>query len=102
MVLTFSNIMLTDNGRLGFITPNNYFTSLAGLSLRQYFSQHKCLDKIIDFSHKKVFDAQTYTAISFVSKKNNEAILYDKIKDEIDDFLIQKYQLNLPGTNRLS
>lgn len=74
--------LLTDNGRLGFITPNNYFTSLAGLSLRQYFSQHKCLDKIIDFSHKKVFDAQTYTAISFISKKNNESILYDKIKDE--------------------
>ena len=45
--------------------------------------------KIVDFSHKKVFDAQTYTAISFINKKENETILYDKIRDEqaCDDFL---------------
>lgn len=82
--------ILTQNGKLGYITPNNYFTSLAGLSLRQYFSHKKCLTRIVDFRHKKVFDAQTYTAISFINKKENEAILYDKIKDEqaCNDFLI--------------
>uniref|UniRef100_UPI004047412A HsdM family class I SAM-dependent methyltransferase n=1 Tax=Mariniflexile sp. TaxID=1979402 RepID=UPI004047412A len=82
--------LLEMDGRLGYITPNNYFTSLAGLSLRQYFLQNKCLTRVIDFSHKKVFDAQTYTAISFVNKKVNEEILYDKIKNEqaCDDFLI--------------
>ena len=82
--------ILTQNGKLGYITPNNYFTSLAGLSLRQYFLHKKCLTRIVDFRHKKVFDAQTYTAISFINKKENEAILYDKIKDEqaCNDFLI--------------
>jgi len=82
--------ILSQNGRLGYITPNNYFTSLAGLSLRQYFSHKKCLTRIVDFRHKKVFDAQTYTAISFINKKENEAILYDKIKDEqaCNEFLI--------------
>lgn len=82
--------ILTTNGRLGYITPNNYFTSLAGLSLRQYFLQNKCLTRVVDFRHKKVFDAQTYTAISFINKKENEAIFYDKIKDEqtCKDFLI--------------
>ncbi|WP_243652275.1 HsdM family class I SAM-dependent methyltransferase [Mariniflexile fucanivorans] len=82
--------LLELDGRLGYITPNNYFTSLAGLSLRQYFLQNKCLTRVIDFSHKKVFDAQTYTAISFVNKKVNEEILYDKIKNDqaCDDFLI--------------
>lgn len=82
--------LLAKTGRLGYITPNNYFTSLAGLSLRRYFIKNKCLERIIDFSHKKVFDAQTYTAISFVNKGINEEILYDKIKTEqaCDDFLI--------------
>lgn len=61
--------LLASNGKLGYITPNNYFTSLAGLSLRQYFLKTKCLTRIVDFRHKKVFDAQTYTAITFASKR---------------------------------
>lgn len=82
--------LLSPNGKLGYITPNNYFTSLAGLSLRQYFLQSKCVTRIVDFRHKKVFDAQTYTAITFANKKTNESILFDKIKDEqtCSDFLI--------------
>ncbi|MDC9723084.1 MAG: N-6 DNA methylase [Urechidicola sp.] len=82
--------LLSTNGKLGYITPNNYFTSLAGLSLRQYFLQNKCVTRIVDFRHKKVFDAQTYTAITFVNKKANESILFDKIKDKqsCPDFLI--------------
>lgn len=82
--------LLSTNGKLGYITPNNYFTSLAGLSLRKYFLQNKCITKILDFRHKKVFDAQTYTAITFANKKVNESILFDEIKDEqtCSDFLI--------------
>jgi len=82
--------LLTENGKLGYITPNNYFTSLSALSLRQYFLQNKCVTRIVDFRHKKVFDAQTYTAITFANKKTNNSILFDKIKDEqsCSDFLI--------------
>ena len=82
--------LLSPNGRLGYITPNNYFTSLAGLALRQYFSQKKCLNRVLDFRHKKVFDAQTYTAISFINKKVNDFILFDKIKENqtCNEFLI--------------
>lgn len=82
--------LLTANGKLGYITPNNYFTSLSALSLRQYFLRNKCVTRIVDFRHKKVFDAQTYTAITFANKKDNESILFDKIKDEqsCSDFLI--------------
>ena len=73
--------LLKPTGQLGYITPNNYFTSLAGEAMRKYFQQKKCVSRIIDFSHKKVFDAQTYTAITFLNKKENEAILFDRIKD---------------------
>lgn len=82
--------LLTKEGKLGYITPNNYFTSLAGVSLRQYFSQSKCVTRIVDFRHKKVFDAQTYTAITFLDNNENKSILFDKIKDEqtCSNFLI--------------
>ena len=82
--------LLSPKGKLGYITPNNYFTSLAGLSLRRYFLQKKCLNKIVDFRHKKVFDAQTYTAISFANTQSNDSILYDKIKNEqpCNEFLL--------------
>lgn len=73
--------LLKPKGKLGYITPNNYFTSLAGEALRKYFLHQKCVTRIIDFSHKKVFDAQTYTAITFLNKLQNEAITYDRIKD---------------------
>jgi adenine-specific DNA-methyltransferase len=71
--------LLKPNGKLGFISPNNYFTSLSGESLRRYFQHQKCVTRIIDFSHKKVFDAQTYTAITFLNKQQNEEIKYDRI-----------------------
>ncbi|MFO0356677.1 MAG: class I SAM-dependent DNA methyltransferase [Sphingobacteriaceae bacterium] len=72
--------LLNPTGKLGYITPNNFFTSLAGESLRKYFQNKKCVTRIIDFSHKKVFDAQTYTALTFINKKENEAITFDRIK----------------------
>lgn len=74
--------LLKTTGKLGYITPNNYFTSLAGEALRKYFQHQKCVTRIIDFSHKKVFDAQTYTAITFLSKQQNEAITYDRINEQ--------------------
>lgn len=81
--------LLSKGGSLGFITPNSYFTSLSGESLRVYLQKHKCVRRIIDFSDKKVFDALTYTALTFVTKKNQNEILYDRIKDHLspEEFL---------------
>lgn len=74
--------LLTNKGRLGYITPNNYFTSLAGESLRTFFQDKRCVYKIIDFNATKVFDVQTYTSITFINKLRNETINYDKINNE--------------------
>jgi tRNA1(Val) A37 N6-methylase TrmN6 len=73
--------LLKENGQLGYITPNNYFTSLAGETLRAFLINKKCLSKIIDFNSNKVFDVQTYTAISFLRKSKSDFILYDRIPD---------------------
>ncbi|MGP1467255.1 MAG: HsdM family class I SAM-dependent methyltransferase [Porphyromonadaceae bacterium] len=72
--------LLTKNGRLGYITPNNYFTSLSGEPLRHFFQDNRSIYQIIDFNSTKVFEVQTYTAISFLNKKNNKHIKYDRIE----------------------
>ena len=87
--------LLKPSGQLGYITPNNYFTSLAGKSLRKYFQNKKCVTRIVDFSHKKVFDAQTYTAITFLNKQKNESITYDRIKP---DFTPEHFLKNANGS----
>lgn len=73
--------LLKDGGKLGYITPNNYFTSLAGEPLREFFQHEKCVFRIVDFDHRKVFDVQTYTAITFLEKRKMTVIYYDRIKD---------------------
>lgn len=73
--------LLKETGKLGYITPNNYFTSLAGECLRSYFQYEQCLYQIVDFNATKVFNVQTYTAISFLNKQKNSAIRYDRIKN---------------------
>lgn len=82
--------LLQPTGKLGYITPNNYFTSLAGEAIRKYFQEKKCVSRIIDFSHKKVFDAQTYTAITFINRQVNEVITFDRITNgsSPEEFLI--------------
>lgn len=87
--------LLKPDGKLGYITPNNYFTSLSGEALRKYFHKEKCVTRIIDFSHKKVFDAQTYTAITFLNKKSNEAITFDRIKE---GYSPKEFLLNANGS----
>lgn len=71
--------LLNESGRLGYITPNNYFTSLSGEPLRQFFQNNKSIYQIIDFDATKVFEVQTYTAITFLNKKDNKEIMYDRI-----------------------
>ena len=71
--------LLTEEGKLGYITPNNYFTSLSGEPLRHFFQMNKTVCQIVDFDATKVFDVQTYTAITFLNKKKNEFIQYDRI-----------------------
>lgn len=71
--------LLNEEGKLGYITPNNYFTSLSGEPLRQFFQNNKSIYQIVDFDAVKVFEVQTYTAITFLNKKKNEYIQYDRI-----------------------
>ena len=72
--------IMKDSGRLAYIVPNNYFTSLAGFHLRSHLQNHKFIEKIIDFNHLKIFKVQTYTCITFLSKRPRENFLYERIE----------------------
>lgn len=72
--------ILNEDGKLGYITPNNYFTSLSGEPLRRFFQENNSIYKIVDFDATKVFDVQTYTAITFLNKEKNVSIMYDRIE----------------------
>ncbi|NTW89753.1 MAG: SAM-dependent DNA methyltransferase [Candidatus Moranbacteria bacterium] len=73
--------IMKKSGRLCFITPNNYFTSLAAIPLRDYFESNKLLERILDFNHLKVFEAQTYTCITFLKWNEEDFFEYEKIDD---------------------
>lgn len=81
-------LLIKDSGRLGYITPNNYFTSLAGIHLREFLQLNQYIDKIIDFNHMRIFDAQTYTCITFLSKQKEDYFLFERVNDKkMIDFL---------------
>jgi len=89
--------LLKKSGRLGYITPNNYFTSLAGIHLREFLHFNKFIEKIIDFNHLRIFDAQTYTCITFLTKTKKEYFFFERIeaKDRLDRLDELKYsQIN--------
>lgn len=74
--------ILNKNGKLGYITPNNYFTSLAGVELRKYLSENKQITRILNFNHLKLFEnASTYTCITFMKK--------DYLKDYFEYYYIE-------------
>lgn len=74
--------LLKKTGKLGYITPNNYFTSLAGIHLREFLHFNRYIKKIIDFNHIKIFDAQTYTCITFLSHTKNAFFLFERIEEK--------------------
>ncbi len=71
--------LLKKDGKLGYIVPNSYFTSIAAFDLRRYLADNKLLSKIIDFTHLKLFSVLTYTCITFLTKEPTETFSFEKI-----------------------
>lgn len=89
--------MLSSVGKMCIITPSSWFTSNAGLSLRNYIKLHKNLSGIIDLEHFQAFNATTYTAISRFDKCEHSEIEYLTLNEDgltphgvldYDDFII--------------
>ena len=65
--------MLNENGRMCYITPSSWFTSLAGKGMRDYIMETGWLTAVEDYGHEQLFEnATTYVAITVFDKKHKE------------------------------
>lgn len=73
--------LLKENGKLGFILPNKFFTSENGLKIRDYLYRNECVNEIDDFTTNQLFvGATTYTTLLFLSKSEQKTFNYRKIE----------------------
>lgn len=57
--------MLSPNGRLCYITPSSWLSSLAASNMRRYILSNRTLSELIDLGHFQAFEnATTYTMIA--------------------------------------
>ncbi len=70
--------LLADEGCLAFVTQNNFFTSLAGASVREYLQQRRCIRRIVDFGHARAFSqASAYTCLVFLGNRPSDAFQFE-------------------------
>lgn len=60
--------MLNKSGVLCYITPNSFYTSLAGKELRQYIMKNRNMEVVMDLGHYQPFNVTTYTTICKICK----------------------------------
>lgn len=78
--------LLNENGVLGYITQNNLFTSLAAVNLRDFLQNNNCLNTIVDFGHKQVFDgASAYTCLVFLDRHKSSSFKFYKTTSPSDE-----------------
>ena len=77
--------MLNEKGKLCYITPSSWLSSLAASNMRKYIMSHKNLVGLIDLGHYQAFEgATTYTMISLFDTKHkaNTIEYYSYIGDQ--------------------
>lgn len=65
--------MLNKSGKLCYITPSSWLSSLAATNMRNYIFTYRKLVGLIDLGHYQAFEnATTYTMISLFDMRNNK------------------------------
>lgn len=69
--------LLNERGVLGYITVSNFYRSLNGKALRNYFANHELNLTIVDFGGEQVFKGcSTYTCLCFIDKQQEGKVRY--------------------------
>ena len=69
--------LLNNTGVLGYITVSNFYRSLNGKALREYFAEHNLNLTIVDFGGEQVFKGcSTYTCLFFVDKRQEVIVRF--------------------------
>lgn len=87
--------MLNKNGVLCYITPNSFYSSLAGENFRKYISKNKNLSLIADLGHYQPFKVTTYTTICiFHNNKTFKSFDYYKYNQDGTFIFKDKLEFN--------
>jgi adenine-specific DNA-methyltransferase len=77
--------MLNEAGRMCYITPSSWFSSLAGQKMRDYVIENRNLECVEDYGHYQLFEnATTYVAITVFGKEKVDTVRYIHM-DPTDD-----------------
>jgi methylase of polypeptide subunit release factors len=71
--------LLNKNGKAGYITPNSFLGSEAGIPLRSSWATSKRLTKLLNFGHHQIFtNASTYNAVFFFDLHQHSEFSYER------------------------
>lgn len=74
--------LLKENGYLGYIVQNKFFTTLYGEGLRELISSNKHLARVVNFEDKQVFkDVTTYTCLLYLRKTQCDSFELMNVQD---------------------
>ena len=74
--------MMNENGKLAYITPSSFFTSVAGQKLRDCLIKMNLLESVCDLKHFQPFNATTYTTIICLNKNKPSCVKYYEFDGE--------------------
>ncbi len=76
--------MLGESGRLCYITPSSWLTSVAATNMRRYITTHRTLAGVVDLGHYQAFGGiTTYTAVAlFVKGRRHSGVAYHSYSPE--------------------
>ena len=78
--------MLNETGKMCYITPSSWFTSLAGQKMRDYIIENRNLEYVEDYGHYQLFEnATTYVAITRFGKVKTDTVKYVRMERTQDD-----------------
>lgn len=78
--------MLNETGKMCYITPSSWFTSLAGQNMRDYIIENRNLEYVEDYEHYQLFEnATTYVAITRFGKDKTDTVKHVRMERTQDD-----------------
>ena len=78
--------MLNETGKMCYITPSSWFTSLAGQKMRDYIIENRNLEYVEDYGHYQLFEnATTYVAITRFGKDKTDTVKHARMERTRDD-----------------
>ncbi len=91
--------LLKPGGKLGYISSSTFFKTGSGQNLRKYLSENATIEDIVDFGDLQVFEGvttyPTILIIANVKPKEQHALKFLKLENELENDLIKEFNTNI-------